>query len=273
MKVEYEKLADEVYFKRYTMRTGNLHWHENAELIRIAKGFAKITVANSIYDMKQGDIIFVQSKQLHYFETNSDGCVVDLCMISPIFLNKWLSKLFLLSTNIPYEKIKDIPGLEQEINFIISVLIRESENITPLNKEILEVEILHLWCILARHFSTNINLNSKKLDFLYTVLDYIDKNYSEPLSLSSVAKKCNYSPAYLSSLFSECLGIGFKKYLDQVRVAESKKLMISTDLSITSIALSCGFDNVRTFNNRFKSITEITPSEFIAQFSKGRKKV
>ncbi len=267
MIIEYENLTKEVLFRRYIIRTGKWHWHDNAELIRIANGCAEVTVGNDTYDMVRGDIIFVQSKQLHFFETDSDDCIAELCMISPAYLNKWLSAQLVLNPYIPCEEIKKSPELAREIDFIMSVLIRESEKNEPFHQEIMELEILHLCCVLARQFSSNVKMNSKRADFVYDILNYMSQNFDEKISLTSVAERYNYSSAYLSSLFSAYLGVGFKKHLDQIRVAEAKRMMISTDLSITNIALKCGFDSVRTFNNRFKAITKITPSEFIGRFS------
>ena len=59
------------------------------------------------------------------------------------------------------------------------------------------------------------------------------------------------------------MGINFVTYLNLVRVEHAAFELRHTEKKFTDIALSCGFNNVRTFNRVFKEITGCTPSEFL----------
>ena len=53
---------------------------------------------------------------------------------------------------------------------------------------------------------------------IITIADYIDKNYSEPLSLKVLSQKFNLNPQYISRFFKENIGVGFQDYLNSLRV-------------------------------------------------------
>ena len=76
-------------------------------------------------------------------------------------------------------------------------------------------------------------LNQKNLDSYYpksdffevfdSILDYLDKNYSEPISLSDLATRCYFSPSYISREFKKISGVGIKEYLIKKRITEAAK--------------------------------------------------
>ena len=87
-----------------------------------------------------------------------------------------------------------------------------------------------------------------------------------------MAAQLNYTPEYLSTIFHECVGMGFKEYLDNSRINQAKNMILAHNLSISEIAVKCGFENIRTFNNRFKKIVNMTPSEYFYRFSQNYNK-
>ena len=67
----------------------------------------------------------------------------------------------------------------------------------------------------------------------------------------------------MSRVFSENAGIGFREFINRYRIIKSVSYIKRGDLTITQIALECGFDNLRTYNHEFKKYFKITPSEYI----------
>ena len=63
----------------------------------------------------------------------------------------------------------------------------------------------------------------------------------------------------LSLAFKEIVGISFKEYLVLFRLTEAKKLLLSSDLSISDIAEKVGYVNVNNFIRIFKEKENITP--------------
>jgi len=92
---------------------------------------------------------------------------------------------------------------------------------------------------------------------------YIDNNYANPdLSLSSVANAICTSPNYLSTVFKEKIGTNFSEYLTEVRIRQAEKLLATTDLSISEIALRVGYQNINYFSMTFKKVTGNSPSKY-----------
>jgi transcriptional regulator GlxA family with amidase domain len=73
------------------------------------------------------------------------------------------------------------------------------------------------------------------------------------------------SPYYISRMFKEVTGFSFVHYLNLIRVKEAQRLLQRTEMKITDVALSVGFDNFSHFGKTFKSITQTTPREYRKQ--------
>lgn len=91
---------------------------------------------------------------------------------------------------------------------------------------------------------------------------FIYLHHSEPLTLEAVAKAAHMSPAWFSRKFHSAAGLGFKEYLTHVRLEHAESLLLTTSLSITEIALACGFSGGNYFGDTFKRARGISPREF-----------
>lgn len=91
---------------------------------------------------------------------------------------------------------------------------------------------------------------------------YIYLHHSEPLTLEAVAKATHMSPAWFSRKFHRAVGLGFKEYLTHVRLESAAELLLTTNLSVTEIALTCGFSNGNYFGDVFKKVRGLSPREF-----------
>ncbi|MFY7828514.1 MAG: helix-turn-helix domain-containing protein [Flectobacillus sp.] len=87
----------------------------------------------------------------------------------------------------------------------------------------------------------------------------------EDFSLPSLAKKLGVSPHHLSQILNESLGQSFFDYAAQWRIAEAKKLLISSEsqhIKIEEIAEMVGYNSKSAFNTAFKKIVGQTPSQY-----------
>ena len=93
-----------------------------------------------------------------------------------------------------------------------------------------------------------------------------DKLYlHQNLSLVDLSEKIKISPNLISQIVNEELGHNFFDFVNQYRVIEAKRLLAigkSEKFTIASIAYDAGFNNRTSFNNYFKKVTGITPSEY-----------
>lgn len=96
----------------------------------------------------------------------------------------------------------------------------------------------------------------------HQIIDYIDKHYDQPISLSILADKLAMSPSYLSVLIKSHLGIGFVDYISKLRIQKALKLLENDAMTIQEIAERCGYDTVHTFIRHFKKAHRIPPNEY-----------
>ncbi len=92
--------------------------------------------------------------------------------------------------------------------------------------------------------------------------EYVEKSYSEPISLGNAASIAALESSYFSTYFRAKVGITFTEWLRQVRTEKAMALMKAGDFSITHIAYEVGFGDLRTFERAFKKHTLTTPREF-----------
>lgn len=94
---------------------------------------------------------------------------------------------------------------------------------------------------------------------------YIESNYAQLLSLEIVANAVSVTPTYLSSCFSRDIGIGFVDYIKQIRVNHAKRMLEQSDLSVSEIAVACGYMDVKYFKQVFKHLTGLSPFSYRRQ--------
>ena len=91
---------------------------------------------------------------------------------------------------------------------------------------------------------------------------YIQAEYCRDISLESVSEALSMSPSYIGLVFRKAAGTSFLKYLTDVRIAEAKRLLLTTDLTLREIGLRVGIENQNTLIRTFKKTEGITPGQF-----------
>ncbi len=93
-------------------------------------------------------------------------------------------------------------------------------------------------------------------------MNYISTNFSSPVTLQEVADYLHLNPSYFSRIFKQSFGSTFKEYLTQVRIEDSKRLLLNTDYSLQDIAMASGFHSQSYFTSVFKKYTGMTPGQY-----------
>lgn len=113
--------------------------------------------------------------------------------------------------------------------------------------------------------------DSRKLNRLRPVLDYMDNNYHKDLTLTELAELIDRSPQYLCRLFKECLGSRPFEYLARKRIQQAKHLLIEDKLNINEIALQVGYNDCSYFCAVFRKHEMLSPAEFRSLHKKASK--
>ena len=105
-------------------------------------------------------------------------------------------------------------------------------------------------------------LGEKKNSLIDNVKSYIRESTEFDLGTAHIAAVFHYNKSYLGRIFKEETGMSIARYLQNVRVARAKELLLQTRLSVIEIAARCGFSDVAYFNRVFRAAECMTPTEF-----------
>lgn len=106
------------------------------------------------------------------------------------------------------------------------------------------------------------NENLPDSEWVDVITEYIDKNFTEKLTLESLANICHGSPYHMHRTFKKIKGITPVEYIQQVRVHAAKMYLIQTNKAIGDIAICVGMSNAAYFITLFKKKTGQTPAQF-----------
>lgn len=92
--------------------------------------------------------------------------------------------------------------------------------------------------------------------------EFIQKNYSEDISLSHVAEYVGKSKNYFSTLFKQEIGVSFVEYINNIRIREACRLLLTTDKLSYEIATDVGFCNYKYFSAVFRKQMNCSPDRY-----------
>ncbi|MDO5055487.1 arabinose operon transcriptional regulator AraC [Pasteurella oralis] len=150
----------------------------------------------------------------------------------------------------------------QEISQIFSKIEQELKYGSSFKEDIATslLEYLLIKCISAEKIAIDHAMDSRILK----VCDFISEDLAKNLSIDLLAERVYLSPSRLSHLFKQSLGISLVQWRELQRVSEAKKLLYFSDIPISTLAKSLGYDDPFYFSKVFKRHTRLSPSQFRA---------
>ncbi|SDW76709.1 response regulator [Paenibacillus sp. CF384] len=98
--------------------------------------------------------------------------------------------------------------------------------------------------------------------FITTIKKLIEKDYSQDLSLESIAEHVHLTPSYLSFLFKKETGRSLVRYITHVRMEKAVELLTNTNMKIIDISESLGFSNSSYFIQIFRNHHGVSPAKY-----------
>lgn len=88
-----------------------------------------------------------------------------------------------------------------------------------------------------------------------TMRDHLD----EKLTVDDLARSAMFSRFHFSRIFQRTTGVSPRRFLSAMRLAEAKRLLLSTSIMVVDIGHQVGYDSVGTFSSRFRSSVGVSP--------------
>lgn len=231
--------------------------YSDMRICLIKDGTAVWNIDGIVYDVRCGDIILMNDKQKRMItKTGQEGIEYFLIKINrQAFLNTSHLSYFLELTKAKKSVIRD----DVLVN-ILKDAEKEYSSQQDGYMEMISARITEFFILLERKIHLE-NVTYTKMDKNMTkVLDYIESNITEKITLSEVAGIYGMTDSAFSRHFLKVNGISFKKYIMTKKTEYAIYLLETTDKCVTDIAYECGFSSISGFYDTFKKVTGRTPS-------------
>lgn len=139
--------------------------------------------------------------------------------------------------------------------------VMERDTYTIENEFLRESFLYGFFAVLSRSLMVGeISRSDTENIYVRKAIEYIQNNYTEPIHVTDIARYVGISRGYLHTLFVRTLSQSPQEYLINCRITRSAELLSETDLSIESIAMSCGYLDPLVFSKLFKKKMGTTPT-------------
>ncbi len=238
---------------------GRSHWHEEIELQYIVKGEVQPLCNLQPEHLKAGDILFVNSNELHA------GNVAPLRSEFYCFhINKEFFTNHIGTEHVVFENVIRDPDCTKLLQEVIRTS-RSKDFKARLKIGRLLYEFFDLCA--ERHVKAVLGENDfrkyfKRTDKFNDMIKYIEEHSDEPLTVGSIAERFYVTPSYFAHFFKKKAGKSVIQYLNDVRILKARLMLEQEDMSVSEIATAVGFDDINYFSRKFKQLTGLTPTEY-----------
>ncbi|WP_105615678.1 AraC family transcriptional regulator [Vallitalea okinawensis] len=254
------------------------HWHNYIELLYFKSGHSSIFLSGKEYQVSPGDLIIINSNEVHsIFATEQEESKYIVIKFDPELLHTSKKTIFEMKYILPFtinnfshQKLFKLYELNSSpIQQLVEEIYDEFIN-KPYGFELairINISRIFLWILRNWNYKgitmDNIDFtNEREVQKLQYIFDYVDHHYFEDISTKKIAQLSGMSCSYFCRHFKKITHTTFTDYLNYVRISEAEKLLSTTDMNVTEVAITCGFSNSSYFIKQFKKYKGITPKKF-----------
>lgn len=276
--IHYDTIGIPLYIRNsnlsnYPDKCALPHWHEDIEFIRVVKGTMNYRINRKKVLLKENDCLMVNARQMHFgYSFQQQDCNFTCVLFHPELLS---------GNSIIYQKYLhpvlensdlEFLHLDSESPFCIE-LAASLDHISALKNagtpayELKVTSILgSIWYRLLQHFellsAPTSEVDSSELNVQKKMVTYIYHHYSEKVSLSDIAASGNVCRSKCCQIFKHYLQQSPIDFMNHYRLEVSCNLLKNTTLSITEVALTCGFLHLSYYSKMFCQNYGCTPSQY-----------
>ncbi|WP_184546577.1 AraC family transcriptional regulator [Mucilaginibacter sp. FT3.2] len=256
-----------------------LHYHNEYELNLIinAKG-AKRIVGDTIEIIDDIELVFIGPNVYHGWFTHQ--CTtraineVTIQFHKDLFDEKFLQRNQLFFIKNLLENAQRGIVFSYETTRDITTRILNLNNKDGFNSVLELISILHTLSLSKNmRILSDLGFSGESFQFasrrVDKVFEFMKSNYDKQLTLAEVAQVANMPEASFCRFLKKRTGKSFIESLNEIRVGNASRMLISTTHSIAEIAYQSGFNNISNFNRIFKRNKLCVPKEFRREYTAG----
>lgn len=250
------------------------HFHDCFELLYFLSGEARQFINGRSFPAHKDDIVLIKSGDIHStFCDSGIDCRILVLKFMPSMLDSgyiMMEGSKYLAAFLNFVTVSEIKGLTAGELGDLRVLLMNLLDEYSLKQKAYEIRIkgyiLEFVALLVRYNLVNIpnrQVSSKDISRIETVVQMIEKNYMQPLTLEDISAGLRLNYSYVSRYFKKVTGKNFKAYLDYIRICEAERMLLQKKGFIYEVAERCGFASVQAFNRVYRRIRGCTPTEML----------
>lgn len=249
-----------IFHKDTTVYRNNIsNWHENIEILVGVSGEGYIQYDTEQFSFSAGEIIVINSDCLH--ATRSDTQLIYHCLI--------IDKTFcesngIATSDICFQKLIRDPKLNKTFQLVVDSFDNYEKNTDPFSVAQVRYRVLGFLCQLCQDHIVEPEISTASIssERVKKAIVYIRQHLSESISLQQISDHVGISKYHLSREFKTNTGSTVFDTINLIRCAEAKRL-IEQGMSVSSAAISCGFENLSYFSRTFKKHFGDLPSHYL----------
>ena len=249
------------------------HKHDFVELVYTVRGSCTHYINGKQYRVSHGDMLFINYGETHSFKPESALEYINF-YVKPEFISENLinseniNDIFLIFLPESTEElqarhtscVRFSPEKQTQIEQIAERMLEESNGSSPCSAIVMNAYMRLIFAELIRALLGEVRIQKPHI-LTDKILDYIDQNFTSPITAETLAKHCFYNPAYLGRVFKTIYGKSMNEYIKTKRMEHAMELLKTTDLSIEEIASAVGYSSKTQFYKNFKNQFGIPPGE------------
>lgn len=250
------------------------HWHNEMEIQFFVKGSANIIINNNEVNVKENEILIIPSQAIHFGYSEAEILKVHTIVFHTEVLcpqnreqsiQKYFNPFINCTANIDYVIHPNSTGYN-DIKKTVLGIINTVEKKPICYELIITSYLMKFFITLYENNYVTIEgdnlINDKNYLIVRDTIEYIKKNYNQPLTVEQLAINAGFSKSRFMSIFKEYTNTTCKKYINQYRLDSALQLLKNTDNTVLNIAIASGYNNISLFNREFKKLYNVTPLEY-----------
>ncbi|MCR5108492.1 MAG: AraC family transcriptional regulator [Lachnospiraceae bacterium] len=244
------------------------HSHNYCEIYYLKSGSCTYCVNKMKYHLNSGDMFIVSTGEPHstYYEGQT-SCerIVIACSTKKLpagFLNSFPEIRDTLNST---SKVVLGKSLKTRLEAIFEKMLRENSTPDNYSSDLMMLYTMEMLVMLMRGgiFVHENERESNEISAdIEQAINYIALNYNQPLTLEETAARFNLCPSYFSRKFKSETGSTFKEYINYIRLRQAGQMLLTTDDSITKIAINCGYNSSNYFKDCFQKKYGMSPRSY-----------
>lgn len=267
--VEYENKRVVMLYDNDETEAYPTHWHNAVEIIiPLANDFSVVS-GDKEYILKEKEILIIPPGELHSMPAREGRRIIFQCDNTQLGGNAILDSLLPVFSS----SVHITPEPDREFYLIARKSILDIYSDYFSKSPVADARIyMNLLNILTAVRESQLRqaddtpeediISSDDSMKLKYVMNYINHNFTEELSLDTLAAIAGYSKFHFSRLFKKYNNMSCVQYISCKRIKMAEQLLCDPTISITEIAMRSGFASLTTFNRIFKAHKNCTPTEF-----------